>query len=164
MTTGKVAPKVAIVTAGGSGMGAAARRLAADGFRVAIPSSSGNGADAGSPFAESRRIVETAQGARPSKITPEQMREFLEKTLGVPKDVPVMLDDNAGAAVAAMMMRQGIKPPDDAVFRPGSGPAEITLMSADGKVGGRISFSMDGAETMDEINAWLDRMADGSGR
>lgn len=38
------AAKVAIVTAGGSGMGAgAARRLAADGFRVAILSSSGKG-------------------------------------------------------------------------------------------------------------------------
>ena len=37
--------KVAIVTAGGSGMGAdAARRLATDGFRVAILSSSGKGA------------------------------------------------------------------------------------------------------------------------
>ncbi len=37
--------KVAIVTAGGSGMGAgAARRLAAEGFRVAILSSSGKGA------------------------------------------------------------------------------------------------------------------------
>ena len=37
--------KVAIVTAGGSGMGAAAaRRLAADGFRIAILSSSGKGA------------------------------------------------------------------------------------------------------------------------
>ena len=36
--------KVAIVTAGGSGMGAAAaRRLANDGFRVAILSSSGKG-------------------------------------------------------------------------------------------------------------------------
>ncbi|PZW75545.1 NAD(P)-dependent dehydrogenase (short-subunit alcohol dehydrogenase family) [Pseudomonas sp. 2848] len=36
--------KVAIITAGGSGMGAeAARRLAADGFRVAILSSSGKG-------------------------------------------------------------------------------------------------------------------------
>jgi NAD(P)-dependent dehydrogenase (short-subunit alcohol dehydrogenase family) len=36
--------KVAIVTAGGSGMGAgAARRLAADGFRVAVLSSSGKG-------------------------------------------------------------------------------------------------------------------------
>lgn len=38
------ADKVAIITAGGSGMGAeAARRLAADGFRVAILSSSGKG-------------------------------------------------------------------------------------------------------------------------
>ncbi len=36
--------KVAIVTAGGSGMGAAAaRRLAQDGFKVAILSSSGKG-------------------------------------------------------------------------------------------------------------------------
>ncbi|MBR0995035.1 SDR family oxidoreductase [Bradyrhizobium japonicum] len=38
------AEKVALVTAGGSGMGAgAARRLAADGFRIAILSSSGKG-------------------------------------------------------------------------------------------------------------------------
>ncbi|WP_207462047.1 SDR family oxidoreductase [Azospirillum sp. SYSU D00513] len=38
------AEKVALVTAGGSGMGAAAaRRLAADGFRVAVLSSSGKG-------------------------------------------------------------------------------------------------------------------------
>ena len=37
-------PKVALITAGGSGLGAAAaRRLAADGFRVAILSSSGKG-------------------------------------------------------------------------------------------------------------------------
>src|ERR1044071_1789812 len=36
--------KVAVITAGGSGMGAAAaRRLAADGFEVAILSSSGKG-------------------------------------------------------------------------------------------------------------------------
>ena len=36
--------KVALVTAGGSGMGAAAaRRLAADGFKVAVLSSSGKG-------------------------------------------------------------------------------------------------------------------------
>ena len=38
------AHRVAIITAGGSGMGAdAARRLAADGFQVAILSSSGKG-------------------------------------------------------------------------------------------------------------------------
>jgi NAD(P)-dependent dehydrogenase (short-subunit alcohol dehydrogenase family) len=37
-------PRVAIVTAGGSGMGAgAAKKLAADGYRVAILSSSGKG-------------------------------------------------------------------------------------------------------------------------
>jgi NAD(P)-dependent dehydrogenase (short-subunit alcohol dehydrogenase family) len=40
----ETAGKVALVTAGGSGMGAAAaRRLAADGFRVAVLSSSGKG-------------------------------------------------------------------------------------------------------------------------
>jgi NAD(P)-dependent dehydrogenase (short-subunit alcohol dehydrogenase family) len=43
-TRGKSLEKVAIVTAGGSGMGAeAARRLAADGFKIAILSSSGKG-------------------------------------------------------------------------------------------------------------------------
>jgi NAD(P)-dependent dehydrogenase (short-subunit alcohol dehydrogenase family) len=44
MAAEMAAEKVALVTAGGSGMGAgAARRLAADGFRVAILSSSGKG-------------------------------------------------------------------------------------------------------------------------
>jgi NAD(P)-dependent dehydrogenase (short-subunit alcohol dehydrogenase family) len=44
MSVEKEAVKVAIITAGGSGMGAAAtRRLAADGFKVAILSSSGKG-------------------------------------------------------------------------------------------------------------------------
>src|SRR6218665_3931025 len=44
MVDAMAAEKVAIVTAGGSGMGAAAaRRLAQDGFKVAILSSSGKG-------------------------------------------------------------------------------------------------------------------------
>src|SRR3954466_5401467 len=44
MAAEMAAEKVALVTAGGSGMGAAAaRRLAADGYRVAILSSSGKG-------------------------------------------------------------------------------------------------------------------------
>ena len=44
MAAQMAAEKVALVTAGGSGMGAgAARRLAADGFRIAILSSSGKG-------------------------------------------------------------------------------------------------------------------------
>ena len=39
-----VATKVALITAGGSGLGAAAaRRLATDGYQVAILSSSGKG-------------------------------------------------------------------------------------------------------------------------
>ena len=38
------AERVAVVSAGGSGMGAgAARRPAADGFQIAVPSSSGKG-------------------------------------------------------------------------------------------------------------------------
>ncbi len=44
MTADTTVEKVAIITAGGSGMGAAAaRRLAQDGFRVAVLSSSGKG-------------------------------------------------------------------------------------------------------------------------
>lgn len=46
--------KVALITAGGSGMGAgAARRLAADGFRVGILSSSGRGEALGEEWAAS---------------------------------------------------------------------------------------------------------------
>ena len=57
--------KVAIITAGGSGMGAAAaRRLAADGFRVAILSSSGKG-EAGSNQSNEdlRRLVDATLDA-----------------------------------------------------------------------------------------------------
>lgn len=43
MGADKTAQKVALVTAGGSGMGAAARRLAAGGFHVAILSTSDKG-------------------------------------------------------------------------------------------------------------------------
>ena len=57
------AEKVAIVTAGGSGMGAAAaRRLAQDGFRVAILSSSGKG--------EKLAAEITAMGIDPHALLP----------------------------------------------------------------------------------------------
>ena len=57
--------KVALVTAGGSGMGAAAaRRLAADGFRVAILSSSGKG----EALAAAERWAETIAKNSPMSI------------------------------------------------------------------------------------------------
>lgn len=47
--------KVAVITAGGSGMGAAAaKRLAADGFKVAILSSSGKGEELAKTLGRSR--------------------------------------------------------------------------------------------------------------
>jgi NAD(P)-dependent dehydrogenase (short-subunit alcohol dehydrogenase family) len=66
--------KVAIVTAGGSGMGAAAaRRLAADGFRIAILSSSGKGA----ALAEELGGV----GVTGSNQSNEDLARLVERTL-----------------------------------------------------------------------------------
>lgn len=58
--------KVAIVTAGGSGMGAgAARKLAEDGFKVAVLSSSGKGEALAASTAASPAMSEAWAGFRP---------------------------------------------------------------------------------------------------
>ncbi|AOB25875.1 MULTISPECIES: SDR family oxidoreductase [Bordetella] len=66
--------KTAIVTAGGSGMGAAAaRRLAADGFRVAILSSSGKG--------EALAAELGGLGMTGSNLEPADLRALVDATL-----------------------------------------------------------------------------------
>lgn len=66
--------KVAIVTAGGSGMGAgAAKKLAADGFRIAILSSSGKGATLAKDLG--------GIGATGSNESSDDLRELTDKVL-----------------------------------------------------------------------------------
>ena len=66
--------KVAIVTAGGSGMGAAtARRLAADGFKVAILSSSGKG--------EALAAELGGYGVTGSNRSPEDLARLVDGTM-----------------------------------------------------------------------------------
>jgi NAD(P)-dependent dehydrogenase (short-subunit alcohol dehydrogenase family) len=66
--------KVAIVTAGGSGMGAAAaRRLAADGFKVAILSSSGKG--------EALAAELGGYGVTASNRSPEDLARLVDGTM-----------------------------------------------------------------------------------
>ncbi|MEM7170151.1 MAG: SDR family oxidoreductase [Pseudomonadota bacterium] len=66
--------KVAIITAGGSGMGAgAARQLAADGFRVAVLSSSGKG----EALAEELGGI----GVTGSNLSPDDLASLVDKTL-----------------------------------------------------------------------------------
>lgn len=66
--------KVALVTAGGSGMGAeAARRLAADGFQVAILSSSGKG--------EALADELGGFGFTGSNLVLEDLKQFVEKSM-----------------------------------------------------------------------------------
>lgn len=66
--------KVAIITAGGSGMGAAAaRKLAADGYRVAILSSSGKG--------EALAAELGGQGVTGSNRSPEDLARLVDATL-----------------------------------------------------------------------------------
>ncbi|MBR0556966.1 SDR family oxidoreductase [Ciceribacter sp. L1K23] len=66
--------KVAIVTAGGSGMGAAcARRLAADGYKVAILSSSGKG--------EALAVELGGFGVTGSNRSPEDLQRLVDGTM-----------------------------------------------------------------------------------
>jgi len=68
------AQKVAIITAGGSGMGAgAARRLAADGFRVAILSSSGKG--------EALAAELGGLGVTGSNQSPDDLKRLVDATM-----------------------------------------------------------------------------------
>jgi NAD(P)-dependent dehydrogenase (short-subunit alcohol dehydrogenase family) len=69
-----MAEKVAVVTAGGSGMGAeAARRLARDGYRVAILSSSGKG--------EALANELGGVGVTGSNQSPEDLQRLFDRTL-----------------------------------------------------------------------------------
>lgn len=77
--------KVALVTAGGSGMGAdAARRLAADGFNVAILSSSGKG----EALAEELGGV----GFTGSNLEPDDLKSFVEKSFDAYGRIDVLVN------------------------------------------------------------------------
>lgn len=77
--------RVALVTAGGSGMGAnAARRLAADGFNVAILSSSGKGE------ALARELG--GVGFTGSNLEPDNLKSFVEKSLDTYGRVDVLVN------------------------------------------------------------------------
>ncbi|MEL7525500.1 MAG: SDR family oxidoreductase [Pseudomonadota bacterium] len=77
--------KVALVTAGGSGMGAdAARRLAADGFSIAILSSSGKGE------ALARELG--GVGFTGSNLDPDDLKSFVEKSLDTYGRVDVLVN------------------------------------------------------------------------
>ncbi len=77
--------KVAIVTAGGSGMGAdAARRLAADGFKVAILSSSGKG--------EALAKELGGIGVTGSNQSPEDLQRLVDATMGAWGRVDVLVN------------------------------------------------------------------------
>lgn len=77
--------KVALVTAGGSGMGAeAARRLAADGFKVAILSSSGKG----EALAEELGGV----GYTGSNLIVEDLKHFVDKSVEVFGKIDVLVN------------------------------------------------------------------------
>jgi NAD(P)-dependent dehydrogenase (short-subunit alcohol dehydrogenase family) len=69
-----MADKVAVVVAGGSGMGAAAaRRLAADGYRVAILSSSGKG--------EALAKELNGLGVTGSNLVPDDLKRLVDATM-----------------------------------------------------------------------------------
>ena len=77
--------KVALITAGGSGMGAdAARRLAADGFKVVILSSSGKG----EALAEELGGV----GFTGSNLQPEDLKAFVDKAMSVYGRIDVLVN------------------------------------------------------------------------
>lgn len=79
--------KVALITAGGSGMGAdAARRLAADGFRVAILSSSGKG--------EALANELGGVGFTGSNLSGEDLKSFVQKALDAFGRIDVLVNSS----------------------------------------------------------------------
>lgn len=77
--------KVALITAGGSGMGAdAARRLAADGMKVAILSSSGKG--------EALAKELGGFGYTGSNLEPGNLKSFVEKSLETFGQIDVLVN------------------------------------------------------------------------
>jgi NAD(P)-dependent dehydrogenase (short-subunit alcohol dehydrogenase family) len=79
--------KVALITAGGSGMGAdAARRLAADGFQVAILSSSGKG--------EALAGELGGLGFTGSNLVNEDLKSFVHKSLEVFGRIDVLVNSS----------------------------------------------------------------------
>jgi NAD(P)-dependent dehydrogenase (short-subunit alcohol dehydrogenase family) len=88
--------KVAIVTAGGSGMGAAAaRRLAADGFRVAILSSSGKG--------EALAAELGGYGMTGSNQSPEDLARLVDGTMERYGRVDVLVNSAGHGPRAAIL-------------------------------------------------------------
>jgi len=79
--------KVALITAGGSGMGAdAARRLAADGFQVAILSSSGKG--------EALATELGGIGFTGSNLINDDLKSFIQKVLDVSGRIDVLVNSS----------------------------------------------------------------------
>jgi hypothetical protein len=89
-------------------------------------------------------------GSLPAGLSADEaVRAFLD----VPDGIAIALNDNAAAALAAMMARPAghLDPsPDER--------AEVTLLDPDGETLARIGFDLRGAATMDEVRAWLARV------
>jgi hypothetical protein len=91
-----------------------------------------------------------------------QYAELTRDFLGVPAEIAFSLNDTAAASIAVMMGRRGMVPPPNFAFYPHADEiAEITLYNAACEVLARISFDTRGASSMDEIEAWLDRVRSG---
>lgn len=90
-----------------------------------------------------------------------QVTRYADRTrlfLGIRSDIAFALNDNASAAIGAIMARQGCPPPENTVFNLSPDEqAEITLLGPSCEMMARITFDLRGAETMDEVCAWLER-------
>lgn len=101
------------------------------------------------------------RGALREQALAVQVTRYAERTrifLGVRSDIAFALNDTAAAAIGAIMARQGCPPPENTMFCPSPDErAEITLLSPTCEAMARITFDLHGAETMDDVRAWLER-------
>lgn len=100
--------------------------------------------------------VESSLLPRPAAYAFTRDDEAVRTFLDVPDGIAVALNDNAAAALAAMMACPAghLDPsPDER--------AEVTLLDAEGETLARITFDLRGAATMDEVRAWLARVHGG---
>lgn len=95
-------------------------------------------------------------------ILAAQYAEMTRDFLGVPGEIAFSLNDTAAAAIAALMGRCSMVPPPSLAFSPHPDEiAEITLFNEACQILAKVSFDTRRASSMEDIEAWLDRVRRG---
>jgi hypothetical protein len=84
-----------------------------------------------------------------------QVRQFLENSMGLPKDVCISMNNTAGAMVTALVARQGIHPPGPiAPVVPGE-DAEFIFWTQKGEMLATMSVDTGDLQSIEEVDKWV---------